>query len=88
MAAGSISHDGHTIRNGTDDTSPFFPTTVDSVSSLECCLGAVQQWMKENGLKLNLGKTKVLWVGAPDFSGLGNSLSFFGGGESDSYHQE
>ena len=51
---------------------------MDAVSSLERCLGAVQQWMQVNGLRLNPGKMEVLRVGAPDISGLGNSL-FFGG---------
>ena len=57
----------------------FFPTTVDAVSSLEHWLEALQQWMQENGLRLNPGKTEVLWVGTLDISSLGNSLSFGGG---------
>ena len=66
-----------------DDTQlyiSFFPTTVDAVSSLECCLGAVQQWMQVNRLRLNPGKAEVLRVGVSDISGLGNSLSVLRGG--------
>ena len=46
--------------------------------SLQHCLGAVLQWMQENGLRLNLDKTEVLRVGGPSIGGLGNSLSFGG----------
>ena len=38
--------------------------------------------MLENGLRLNPDKTEVLRVCGPTVSGLGNSLSFFGGGDS------
>ena len=71
-----------------DDTQlyiSFFPTAVYAVVSLECCLAAVEQWMQENGLRLNPDKTEVLRVGTPSISGLGSSL-FFGGGNS--HHEE
>uniref|UniRef100_A0ABM5FF54 Reverse transcriptase domain-containing protein n=1 Tax=Pogona vitticeps TaxID=103695 RepID=A0ABM5FF54_9SAUR len=50
----------------------------DAVLSLQHCLGAVQQWMQENGLRLNPDKTQVLRVGGPVDGGLGNSLMFGG----------
>ena len=80
--AGVIRGCGASCHQYTDDTElyiSFFPTTVDAVSSLERCLGAVQQWMQDNGLRLKLGKTQVLRVGGSSIGGLGNSLSFLGG---------
>ena len=59
-----------------DDTQlyiSFPPTADDAVLSLQCCLGGVQQWMEENGLRLNPDKTEVLRVGAPMVGGLGDS---------------
>ena len=64
-----------------DDTQlyiSFSPTAGDAVLSFQCCLGAVQKWMQENGLKLNPDKTEVLRVGDPVDGGLGNSLMFGG----------
>ena len=74
LLGGVIRGCGVSCHQYADDTQlyiSFFPTTVDAVSSLEHCLGAVQQSMQENGLRLNPGK-----MGAPDISGLGNSLSW------------
>ena len=64
-----------------DDTQlyiSFSPTAGDAILSLQRCLGAVLEWMQENGLRLKQDKTEVLRVGAPTAGGLGNSLSFGG----------
>ena len=56
----------------------FFPSAVDAVPTLECCLGTVLEWMRAKGPRLNPDKTEILCMGGPSVIGLGNSLSFGG----------
>ena len=56
----------------------FFPTVVDAVLTLEHCLETILEWMRANGLRMNLDKMEILSIGGPSVSGLGNSLSFGG----------
>uniref|UniRef100_A0ABM5FTP4 Reverse transcriptase domain-containing protein n=1 Tax=Pogona vitticeps TaxID=103695 RepID=A0ABM5FTP4_9SAUR len=72
---------GASCHQYADDTQlyiSFSPTASDAVLSLQRCLGAVLQWMQENGLRLNPDKTEVLRVGGPVDGGLGNSLMYWG----------
>ena len=81
LLRGIIRGCGASCHQYADDTQLYIslPTASDAVLSLQRCLGAVLQWMQENGLRLNPDKTEVLRVGAPPVGGLDDSLSFGGG---------
>ena len=73
---------GASYHQYTEDTPlslSFYPSAEDAVPSLEHCLDAMLWWMRDNRLRLNLGKMEILRVGDPSVSGLGASLSFWEG---------
>jgi len=38
--------------------------TDDVINCLQACVGAVEQWMKSNRLRLNPQKTQLIWLGS------------------------
>ena len=79
---GVIKGCGASCHQYADDTQlyiSFAPTTGDAVLSLQRCLEAVLQWMRENRLRLNPDQTEVLRVGGPVDGGFGGHLMFGGG---------
>lgn len=65
---------GDLSKRSSGNLLPVFPPLTQSpsrCSALEHCLEAVLEWMRDNRLTLNLGKTEGLWVEAPNVSNLG-----------------
>ena len=59
---------GASCHQYADDTQlyiSFPPTAGDAALCLQCCLGALLQWMQENGLRLNPDKMEVLRMVPP-----------------------